>query len=102
MYYEKYKQVLDPFKDIVFKSSREPRDTNRRQLQATPDKRKISSVALTVKEHQEIAKIFDEDMPRGLQLKFYQVAAFELSWRGGEATGCLVEHLKKRPKVTKL
>ena len=44
--------------------------------------------------YSEIAKIYDENTPDGLQRKFYQVAAFELAWRG-EVAGCLVEHFKE-------
>lgn len=95
MYYKKYSRVLDLFKGIVFKSSREARDAKRRQLQARPEKRKISSVALTVKEHQRIARTLDENTPDGLQRKFYQIAAFELAWRGGEASACLIEYFKE-------
>jgi SMC interacting uncharacterized protein involved in chromosome segregation len=41
-----YKRVFNPFTDILFKKARNARDTNRKILQAIPEKRKVSSKAL--------------------------------------------------------
>lgn len=98
MYYKKYSRILDPFKDVVFKSSRDARDAKRKQLQAIPEKRKTSSVALTIEEHQTMARTWDEGSPGGLQRKFFQIAAFELAWRGGEAAACLIDYFKEELK----
>ncbi|CAH1099053.1 unnamed protein product [Psylliodes chrysocephalus] len=89
-YYNKYSRSFDPLKDIIFQSARNARDTKRKLLQGNAHKRKISSVPLTY-EHQAICTQWDEDTPTGLQKKFFQIAAVELSWRGSEAANCLLE-----------
>jgi hypothetical protein len=38
--------MFNPFTDILFKKARNARDTNRKILQAIPEKRKVSSKAL--------------------------------------------------------
>ncbi|KAJ3655754.1 hypothetical protein Zmor_014869 [Zophobas morio] len=37
---------------------------------------------------------WNEDTPAGLQKKFYQISAYELAWRGGEAANCLLHYFK--------
>jgi hypothetical protein len=76
--------------DIQFKKARNARDTKRKILQASPEKRKVSSKALT---KQEIFE-WSEEEPVQLQRKFYHIAAYELAWRGGEAANCKVFYFK--------
>lgn len=93
-YFKDYKRVFNPFTDIQFKRARNARDTKRKILQAIPEKRKVSSKALTKQEIFEMALSWSEEEPVGLQRKFYHIAAYELAWRGGEAANCKVFYFK--------
>jgi hypothetical protein len=42
-----------------------------------------------------MARQWNEEEPEGLQKIFYHVAAFELTWRGGEATYCKIFYFKE-------
>lgn len=90
-YYNEYSTIIDPFKSIVFKQARNARDATRKKLQSDPSKRKCSSIPLSCAELNKIITLWDETTPRGLQRKFYHIAAVELAWRGGEAVAALVD-----------
>lgn len=94
LYFDNYNIVFDPFKDVMFRQARNARDTKRKLLQKDPTKKKQSSKAFTPTEYQSIIQLFDEDTAAGLQKKFYQIAAVELAWRGGEAVNCLVDYFQ--------
>lgn len=94
-YYEKFQAKIKPFTDIAFKTSRNARDSHRKKLQLNPDLRKMSAVAFTESEIQQMINLYDENTPEGLQQKFYHVAAHELAWRGGESTYCLITYFKE-------
>lgn len=94
-YFDEYKRSINPFKDSVFEKARKAKDTKRKQLQNIPEKRKISSAALTMTEIKNIASSYDENTPDGLQKKFYHIAAVELAWRGNEAVACEVDFFLK-------
>ncbi|KAJ3648545.1 hypothetical protein Zmor_020340 [Zophobas morio] len=42
----------------------------------------------------KIKNLYLEENPDGLQKKFFFLASYELAWRGGEATNCLIKHFK--------
>src|SRR5699024_8617112 len=46
-YFNEYGRVIDPFADIIFKSARQARVAKRKGLQERPEKRKVSSQALS-------------------------------------------------------
>lgn len=94
-YFNEFGRVIDPFKDLIFQSSRNARDTKRKLLQTIPENRKASSTALTHEEHQAMCNQWDEDTPVGLQKKFFHIAAVELAWRGGEAAACNIQYFKE-------
>lgn len=94
-YFNEYGRSFDPFKDIIFDAARKARDTKRKQLQTVPENRKRSSSALTIEEHHAMCNQWDEDTPKGLQRKFFHIAAVELAWRGGEAAACVVDYFKE-------
>jgi integrase len=94
-YYNTFNLVIDPFKDIEFKQSRDARNAKRRVLQAIPSKRKSSAVALNEEEIYKIIDLHDENSPSGLQKKFFHLASYELAWRGGEAKRCLTHYFKE-------
>ncbi|XP_045473938.1 uncharacterized protein LOC123680198 [Harmonia axyridis] len=95
MYFVKWKIIFDPFKDIIFKSSREARNAKRRNLQTCANKRKCSSASLKLDEYYAMVSLWDENTPAGLQRKFYHIASVELAWRGGEAVNCKVHYFKE-------
>lgn len=66
-YFVEYKRSIDPFKEICFQSARKARDTKRKALQAIPEQRKRSSVALTLDEVNKMVTTWDENTPVGLQ-----------------------------------
>uniref|UniRef100_A0A1Y1LQA7 Uncharacterized protein n=1 Tax=Photinus pyralis TaxID=7054 RepID=A0A1Y1LQA7_PHOPY len=94
-YLEEFNRKIDAFKDIIFEDTRKARSAKRKLLQAIPEKRKVSSAALTRVEISKIVESFDETTPDGLQKKFYQIAAVELAWRGNGAAFCLLDYFKK-------
>lgn len=94
-YNSEYNVVFDPFTDIRFKKARDARNTKRRELQAIPAQRKTSSTALSKEKIIEMIKSWDESTPAGLQKKFYQIAAYELAWRGSEGSRCLIQYFKE-------
>lgn len=79
---------------MVFKSARASRDAKRKELQALPDKRKRSAVALTENEYGKMVGSLNEDNPEGLQKKFFTIASFELAWRGGEGVKSLIHYFR--------
>uniref|UniRef100_A0A6P7G4Q1 Uncharacterized protein LOC114337629 n=1 Tax=Diabrotica virgifera virgifera TaxID=50390 RepID=A0A6P7G4Q1_DIAVI len=80
-YFCEYQRHIDPFKDITFKEARAARDSKRKLLQTVPDKRKMSSVAMTSAEYKNMCLQWDEDTPEGHQKKLFHIAAVELAWR---------------------
>jgi hypothetical protein len=94
-YFKKWNIIFDPFKDIIFESSRKARDAKRRILQGIIEKRRESSAPFSHDDYMKILNFWKEDNPEGLQRKFYHIAAVELAWRGGEASNCLISHFKK-------
>ena len=42
-----------------------------------------------------MADLWKEDTPVGLQRKFFQIASYELEWRGGEAVNCLIDYFEE-------
>lgn len=102
LYFNKYNRSFDPFHDIEFRNARNARDAKRKILQKHPEKHKQSSVALSNTELLQIFNYWDEDTPCGLQRKFFHVASYELAWRGGEATKCLVHYFKKETDIKRL
>lgn len=94
-YFCEYQRHIDPFKDIIFKEARAARDSKRKLLQAVPEKRKMSSVAITSDEYRNMCLQWDEDTPEGLQKKFFHIAAIELAWRGNEATFSMLHFFKE-------
>lgn len=97
-YFEKYNRSFNPFIDLEFKNARNAKNANRKRLQAIPEKRKQSSVAIEKEHLNEMMQVWDEETPEGLQRKFYHVAAFELAWRGGEAVKCKIDHFRFEKK----
>lgn len=95
MYFNKWNVTINPFSDLIFKSSRDARDSKRKQLQCQPEKRKTSAVAITREEYVNIVKLLDENTPDGLQKKFFVIASYELVWRGGEGAKCLMHYFKE-------
>lgn len=98
-YFEKYNRSFNPFIDLEFKNARNAKNANRKRLQAIPEKRKQSSVAIEKEHLNEMMQVWDEETPEGLQRKFYHVAAFELAWRGGEAVKCKIDHFRFEKKT---
>lgn len=94
-YYNDFGMKIEPFTDIRFKKARDARDAKRRILQEQPNKRKVSSTALTKDEIFSMARFWNEEEPEGLQKRFYHIAAFELAWRGGEAAKCMTYYFKE-------
>jgi hypothetical protein len=94
-YYNEFHIKIDPFNDIHFKGARDARNAKRRILQEEFDKRKCSAKAVTRYEVFTMARQWSEEEPEGLQKRFYHVAAFELAWRGGEATYCKIFYFKE-------
>lgn len=94
LYYGQFNRKFDPFNDIEFKSARDAKNTKRKLLQKEPEKRKQSSASLSKGEILDIIKLYDENTPSGLQKKFYHIASYELAWRGGEGSQCLVHYFK--------
>uniref|UniRef100_A0A6P7F496 Uncharacterized protein LOC114326168 n=1 Tax=Diabrotica virgifera virgifera TaxID=50390 RepID=A0A6P7F496_DIAVI len=94
-YFCEYQRHIDPFKDITFKEARAARDSKRKLLQTVPDKRKMSSVAMTSDEYKNMCLQWDEDTPEGLQKKFFHIAAVELAWRGNEASFSMLHFFKE-------
>ena len=70
-YFKEFGTKVDPFQDIIFKSARLARDAKRRQLQAVPEKRKVSSKAFTTTDLLEMVKCYDEDNSDGLQKNIF-------------------------------
>jgi hypothetical protein len=95
LYLKKFNCVINPFTDITFKGARAARDAKRRLLQGDINKRKTSSVALNKEEYSKMINVWDENCPSGLQIKFFQIVARELAWRGGEAASCLVHYFNE-------
>lgn len=95
MYLRKFNITINPFNDIAFKEARAARDSKRRILQATAEKRRVSSAALTEDEYSRMIDVWDENCPSGLQRKWYQIAARELAFRGQEAAHCMVHYFKE-------
>lgn len=89
-YYHSFNIKVDPFADVEFACARQARDAKRRVLQANPNKRKMSSIALDNEELSKIVGIWNEDTPDGLQRKLFHVISYELAWRGGEGSSCLI------------
>lgn len=87
-YYNEFNIVFNPFTDVQFNASRAARNAKRKILQTQPEKRKSSASALNKSEIFTMAKLYNENEPDGLQKKLYHILAFELAWRGGEATYC--------------
>lgn len=98
-FHKEYHRKIDPFAGIAFKSARDARNSKRRILQAVPEKRKVSSVALEKSEYEKMVDVYDEETPDGLQKKFYLIAAVELAWRGGEGAACLVHYFREEMNV---
>lgn len=94
-YFYEFNVAFDPFKDLAFKEARDARDAKRKELQIIPEKRKLSSVALTKSDIMKMAKLWNENLPNEIQKKFYHIAAFEQAWRGGEAADCRVHYFKE-------
>lgn len=94
-FFNEYNRKIDPFTQIEFKGARDAKNTKRKELQKDPDKRKVSSSALSIDDIEKIVKIWNEETPEGLQRKFYHIAAYELAWRGGEATRCKIHFFKE-------
>jgi hypothetical protein len=95
LFYKEYNIKFDPFKDIEFKEARNARNSKRKELQANPDKRKLSSSILSPDNYVSMIKVCNEHTPDGLQKKFYIIAAHELAWRGGEGVQCLTTFFKE-------
>lgn len=94
-YFTEYGIKIDPFTDISFKCSRLARDTKRRQLQSCPEKRKLSSKALSTEELLKMIQSYDEETPDGAQKKFFHLCSYELAWRGNEAVNCKIHFFQK-------
>lgn len=94
-YYNKFSRVIDPFKDVEFKSARHARNTKRKILQKEPEKRKRSFATLSKEEIINMIRCYEEETPSGLQKKFYLIVASELAWRSGEGFQCLVHYFKE-------
>lgn len=94
-YFNTYNRKIDPFTDIVFKAARNARNTKRKQLQTIPEKRKMSAQGFSPIELEQIINSYDEDTPDGLQKKFFHIASFELAWRGGEGSACILDYFKE-------
>lgn len=99
MYFNDFKISFDPFKDIAFKSSRDARNSKRRELQKNPNKRRTSSAALDIDDHNKIILLWNEDEPAGLQRKFFHIISVELAWRGGEAAKCLINYFREEMNI---
>ena len=95
IYYEKFGVKIDPFGDVAFKTARCARNSLRKKLQLVPEKRRISSASLSKSEVSDIINLYDENIPDGLQKKFYHIAAHELAWRGGEGVNCMVHFFRE-------
>ena len=93
-YFSEFGRSFDPFKDLLFQSARMAQDSKRKLLQATPEKRKTSSTAMTPEEYNSMCLQWDENTPTGLQKKFFLIAAVELAWRGNEGALCILQHFK--------
>lgn len=93
-YFTEFNRTIDPFKDAAFHTAVQAKNAKRRELQAIPSKRKESAAALNTEDIRKIIDSLDENTPAGLQRKFYQIAAVELAWRGGEAVSCLLDYFK--------
>jgi hypothetical protein len=90
-YYQEYNVCFDPFKDMIFQKARNERDEKRKQLQVCTEKRKSSAAALNCEQQNKIIELWNEDTPEGLQRKIFHIVSYELAWRGGEATNCLIK-----------
>lgn len=93
-FYEEFNRETNPFRGVIFEDARKARAAKRKKLQAIPEKRKTSSVALKAEEISKIVSFFDENTPDGLQKKCYQICSVELAWRGNEAVFCLIDYFK--------
>ncbi|KAJ3661865.1 hypothetical protein Zmor_006244 [Zophobas morio] len=94
MYDYKYNIKFNPFSDSTFNEARRARDAKRKTLQSSLKKRRSSSTVLSGDEIRKMVTAWNEDTPAGLQKKFYQISAYELAWRGGEAANCLLHYFK--------
>lgn len=94
-YYNEFNVIFDPFKDVEFSCARNARNAKRKELQSSLEKRKRSSASLTHDEVEKILNIWDETTPTGLQRKFFHLVAYELAWRGGEGTNCLLSYFEE-------
>ena len=74
---------------------REARNAKRKILQSIPENRKASAKALTKHEIVQMARLWNEEKPEGIQKKFYHIAAFEFAWRGEEAESCKISYFKE-------
>ena len=66
IYFSEYNIKFDPFTDITFKEACDARNSNRKELQALPEKRKASSVAIDKKDIHKMAKYWNIHQIRGI------------------------------------
>lgn len=91
-FFNEYGRKINPFDAIEYKEARGARDSKRKELQAVPSKRKVSSTSLCYNEFKKLVDFCNENTPEGLQKKVFYVFSYELAWRGGEAVNCLVSY----------
>ncbi|PSN56005.1 hypothetical protein C0J52_13719 [Blattella germanica] len=94
-YLKEYNRSFNPFFDQEFKRARDARKAKRKQLQAIPEKRKVSTKALKSEQYRAMIDSCDENTPVGLQFKFYLIASQELGWRGRDGSNCLVHYFRE-------
>lgn len=68
-YHDEFNIRINLFVDAVFKAARGSRDAKRKSLQAIPEKRKVSAVALSDQDWNSMIDGWDEETPEGLQKK---------------------------------
>lgn len=94
-FHDEFGITFNPFLDIEFKTAREAKNSKRKQLQKEPEKRKESSVALKYNEFKMMVNNCNEETPHGLQKKLFLILSYELAWRGGEGSTCLMTYFKE-------
>lgn len=98
-YFNDFNISFDPFSDIRFKKARDARNTKRRILQEDLTKQKVSAKALGIQDIYNMALLWDEETPDGLQKKNFHICAFELAWRGNEAAYCKIHYFKEEINI---